>query len=449
MTTTEKLFKIKNGLQFDDGTSVTTAAGLQGATGPTGAQGSQGQTGATGLTGATGAAATTADITFSESTVSTVNTNQDLTIDPNGTGGLVVKGGTHFLGSSQGVGSQLVFKLSRGTTESPTAVQSGDALGGLAFSGYNGTEYIGVGGTSSVPTSPNIVAYATGNWSSTASPMGMLFRTFGVSGVAYTSTNRVTSLQLTPTANTYRADSHVFNDTVGPQASGRAINLTAGTGGSTSTSVRVEIIGNQNHNQFGPSINFRNYRYSGTQTTAALVGDPLGGITFNTQPGVQPITNPTAGTTINAQIFAFANENFSATNRGSRIDFNTTRNGTTSMNKVLELDGIGATFNAGVRERVVDLGSASGTLTLDVSSGTVFRLTAVGAITLNALTNVQAGSNATVIITQDGTGGRALTSTMKFAGGSKTLSTAANSIDMITVFYDGTNYFASLVKDYK
>jgi hypothetical protein len=37
---------------------------------------------------------------------------------------------------------------------------------------------------------------------------------------------------------------------------------------------------------------------------------------------------------------------------------------------------------------------------------------------------------------------------MKFAGASKTLSTAANSIDMITVFYDGTTYYANLVKGY-
>jgi hypothetical protein len=37
---------------------------------------------------------------------------------------------------------------------------------------------------------------------------------------------------------------------------------------------------------------------------------------------------------------------------------------------------------------------------------------------------------------------------MKFAGASKTLSTAANSIDIISVYYDGTNYFASLAKGF-
>jgi hypothetical protein len=54
----------------------------------------------------------------------------------------------------------------------------------------------------------------------------------------------------------------------------------------------------------------------------------------------------------------------------------------------------------------------------------------------------------TIIITQDGTGGRTLTSSMKFAGASKTLSTAASAVDIISVFYDGTTYYATLSKGY-
>ena len=66
----------------------------------------------------------------------------------------------------------------------------------------------------------------------------------------------------------------------------------------------------------------------------------------------------------------------------------------------------------------------------------------------NITSNAVAGTSATVIITQDATGSRLLTSTMKFAGASKTLSTAAASIDIIGVFYDGTTYYASLTKGY-
>ena len=54
----------------------------------------------------------------------------------------------------------------------------------------------------------------------------------------------------------------------------------------------------------------------------------------------------------------------------------------------------------------------------------------------------------TLILTQDGSGNRLLTSTMKYAGASKTLSTAANSIDVISVFYDGATYYSSLSKGY-
>lgn len=99
-------------------------------------------------------------------------------------------------------------------------------------------------------------------------------------------------------------------------------------------------------------------------------------------------------------------------------------------------------------ETVVAGGSVSGTITPDVATGTVFNYTLTGNITLNSLSNSVAGSGCTLILTQDGTGNRTLTSTMKFLGGSKTLSTAAASIDILSVFYDGTTYYASLGKGY-
>jgi hypothetical protein len=92
--------------------------------------------------------------------------------------------------------------------------------------------------------------------------------------------------------------------------------------------------------------------------------------------------------------------------------------------------------------------NTSTSISPDVSTGTIFRYTANASFTFNGLTNAVAGSSATVIVTQDATGSRVLTSTMKFAGASKTLSTAAASIDIIGVFYDGTTYYASLTKGY-
>jgi hypothetical protein len=92
--------------------------------------------------------------------------------------------------------------------------------------------------------------------------------------------------------------------------------------------------------------------------------------------------------------------------------------------------------------------NTSTSISPDVALGTIFRYTANANFTFNGLTNAVAGTSTTVIVTQDGTGNRLLTSTMKFAGNSKTLSTAANSIDIMGVFYDGSTYYASLTKGY-
>ena len=90
----------------------------------------------------------------------------------------------------------------------------------------------------------------------------------------------------------------------------------------------------------------------------------------------------------------------------------------------------------------------SATLTPNAANGSVQKVTLTGNVTISAFTSPVAGQSITLILVQDATGSRTLTSTMKFAGGTKTLSTAANSIDIITVYYDGTNYYASLAKGF-
>ena len=89
------------------------------------------------------------------------------------------------------------------------------------------------------------------------------------------------------------------------------------------------------------------------------------------------------------------------------------------------------------------------TITPDVTNGNTQQVTLTGNVTFSAFTTPVAGQSLTLIVKQDATGSRTLTSTMKFAGGTKTLTTAANSIDIISVYYDGTNYYASLSTDFK
>lgn len=100
-------------------------------------------------------------------------------------------------------------------------------------------------------------------------------------------------------------------------------------------------------------------------------------------------------------------------------------------------------------ETIYDNGnSGTATITPDAANGSVQKYTLTGNITLNAFGTPVAGQSMTLILVQDATGSRTLTSSMKWAGGTKTLSTAANSIDIATIYYDGTNYYASLGKGF-
>jgi hypothetical protein len=100
-----------------------------------------------------------------------------------------------------------------------------------------------------------------------------------------------------------------------------------------------------------------------------------------------------------------------------------------------------------IRETVAALTYAA-TITPNAADGSIRTITLTGNVTFSAFTTPVSGQTITLIITQDATGSRTLTSTMKFAGGLKTLSTAANSIDILTVSYIGTTYYASLAKGF-
>jgi hypothetical protein len=93
-------------------------------------------------------------------------------------------------------------------------------------------------------------------------------------------------------------------------------------------------------------------------------------------------------------------------------------------------------------ETVFSLGTTSGTITPNYTNGEIQTITLNGNLTWNAFTSPVAGQTITLIINTNGTS-RTLSSTMKFAGGFKTISTS-NTTDIITAFYDGTNYWASL-----
>ena len=94
-----------------------------------------------------------------------------------------------------------------------------------------------------------------------------------------------------------------------------------------------------------------------------------------------------------------------------------------------------------------DLGTFGGTIAPDVTNGNVQKITLNSALTFNGFTNPISGQSLTLII-YGGTSYTSITSTMKFAGGVKTLTGTAGCIDILSVYFDGTTYFASINKGF-
>lgn len=92
------------------------------------------------------------------------------------------------------------------------------------------------------------------------------------------------------------------------------------------------------------------------------------------------------------------------------------------------------------------------TITYSITSGYNAKVTLGGNRTLS-ITNAAAGDYGTLIVIQDGTGSRTLTlpgSSKVINGGSGaiTLTTTASATDVLSWFYDGTNYYWTFGKNY-
>ena len=144
--------------------------------------------------------------------------------------------------------------------------------------------------------------------------------------------------------------------------------------------------------------------------------------------------------------------NFYAYNTGSNINLQATNtyanNISVSNNANITTGNIANLQLNRFQETVYAIGSTSGTITPDFNNGSIQSLTLTGSITLNSLANVVAGRSMTLVLTQGGSGSYTLTSSMLYAGGYKTLSTPIGAKDIISIFYDGTTYFASLTTGY-
>jgi hypothetical protein len=93
---------------------------------------------------------------------------------------------------------------------------------------------------------------------------------------------------------------------------------------------------------------------------------------------------------------------------------------------------------------------SSGTNNVDLSLSNIFTINLAGNITLT-FSNGTPGTYIIKLI-QDGTGSRTVTfpvTNWKWAGGSiPTLTTTANKTDIVSIIYDGTTFYSTIVKDF-
>jgi hypothetical protein len=93
-------------------------------------------------------------------------------------------------------------------------------------------------------------------------------------------------------------------------------------------------------------------------------------------------------------------------------------------------------------ETVYSLGSTDSP-TINVSNGNVQTITITTGLSLPAFSDAATGQSVTLIVSGSGTASG--TGDYKFAGGSTTLTT----LSVVSIFYDGTNYFTSIATDFQ
>jgi hypothetical protein len=232
-------------------------------------------------------------------------------------------------------------------------------------------------------------------------------------------------------------------------SSGVAVTQAAGSVALTVDSSVVTLTGSQtltNKTLTAPNIN-ANIDSANSTFTA-----------FNS-PTTLNIANGTTSGTVNLASGITASGNTIALNLGANgangsttdIVLGSSTSGATSTTIVY-----GALTVKDVRDTVYTITSGSGTtqgaITPDGANGDLQVLNISGNITNFGFNNPQNGQSITFIITQPSSGGPyTLTANgLKFAGGYKTLSTAASAVDLLTVTYVNSTvgYLASLVTGY-
>jgi hypothetical protein len=376
------------------------------------------------------------------------NAGKTVTINAAGGSGItdVVQDTTPQLGGNLDVNGQSIVSTSNGNINI-VPDGSGDV--------YLSSDVVVVGDAAAAATlttngAGNLIINTNGGTSS-----GSITINTGSTGTLTIDSPGNTFLQTTGSSSSYlnyiyRTDSTLNNAPVAVFRKKRTDGLLSTLNGVT-VPVSAQIVGSDNTAvQFSRQLN----TYS-TTANAHTIQWQVSSDSFSTNVQLASLESnlialgETSGTTAQTVTTPRAGNLILSTNRGTNSGTMTITAGANG-NITVSPNGTGKTvissmnYNEGA---LYDLGTTGGTIAPNVSNGNVQKITLNSALTLNAFTSPVAGQSLTLII-YGGTAYTSITSTMKFAGGIKTLTATAGCIDILSVYYDGTNYFASLGKGF-
>jgi hypothetical protein len=353
-----------------------------------------------------------------------------------------------------------------------TINNSGIASWAAPSGGVSGTVSVGNGGTGATTLAANNVllgsgtnalqVVAPGNSGNVLTSNGTTWTSSApaASGVPYSGASGAVNL------GSYELTSNGV--TVGRGASSRANNyaygyavLSANTTGNYNNAFGHQALTanttGQENNAFGEYVLPKNIggNYNTAMGSNALKENTSG--SGNTGFGRQALQTNSTGSN-NTAIGHQANvsvdglSNATAIGNGATVTAsNTIQLGNSSVTNVNTSGAVTAPIYASTPQTLTDAGAIS----WNPSSGLNASVTLAGNRTLGFSTAPPTGAYGTLVVKQDGTGGRTLTLPSvanKILGSSSTttigLSTAANAIDIVNFYFDGTNYFWNVGQGY-
>lgn len=247
----------------------------------------------------------------------------------------------------------------------------------------------------------------------------------------YNTSNARFELDTDATGSATAATTFVGDDSTGTAVNpGETFKIAGATGITTAVSGDTITI-------TGTAQDFAYGSLTGTPTIPTNNNQLTNGSAFITASSTDTLTNKSGAVSM------FTNDAGYITNDGNG-DLTITGSTITSSGDTIDIDDT-LRFNKNYKEDINALTSSTG-ITVDASLASVHTVTLAHSTTFT-ISNLPTGGSVTIIITQDGTGSKtgAFTS-VKFAGGTPTLSTDANAIDVVTIFNDGTNKIATIAK---